>query len=65
MLGSDANAACILPTTSTRMSVPGASLAIRVARVTPLKITNSPSVPSYTHGGGIPELEAPNLAVWR
>jgi hypothetical protein len=40
-------------------------LAIRVARVIPLKITNSPSVPSYTHGGGIPALDAPNWAIWR
>src|SRR5438270_12769743 len=43
-VGSDPNAALIFPITSTRRSVPGASFAIRVARVTPLKITSSPSV---------------------
>ncbi len=65
MVGRDLNAARSWPTTSTRRSVPGANLAIRVARVTPLKITNSPSVPSYTHGGGIPLLDAPNRPICR
>src|SRR5947208_17198952 len=47
------------------MRVPGASLAIRVARVTPLKMTSSPSVPAYTPPAGIPAGDAPNRAMWR
>ena len=35
-----------LPITSTRIKVPGASLAIRVARVTPFYSTNTLSDPS-------------------
>lgn len=63
MVGSDPKAARSRPMTSTRMSVPGANFAIRVLRVTPLKRTNSPSVPSYTHGEGIPAVDEPNWAI--
>src|SRR5262249_34970354 len=52
------------PTTSTWISVPGASLAIRVARVTPLYRTTAPSDPRYTQDGGIPAVEAPKRAIW-
>src|SRR5262249_10999154 len=48
ILGSPANALGSLPITSTRISVPGASLAMRVARVTALYSTSTPSVPSCT-----------------
>src|SRR5439155_25537158 len=51
--------------TSTRTVVPGASLAIRVARVTPLLITNSPSLPRLTSSGGMPWAELPNFAICR
>jgi hypothetical protein len=43
ILGSPAYGRRSLPTTSTRIIVPGASLAIRVARVTPLYTTSTPS----------------------
>src|SRR5207237_3824923 len=65
ILGSPAYALGSLPITSTRIGVPGASLAIRVARVTPLYSTSTPSDPSYTQGGGIPTREAPNKAICR
>jgi hypothetical protein len=51
--------------TSTRIKVPGESLAMRVARVTPLYSTSTPSDASYTHGGGIPIAERPNYAICR
>lgn len=51
------------PTTSTRMSVPGDSLAIRVALVTPLYNCSSPSEPRYTQGMGIPAVKEPNRAI--
>jgi hypothetical protein len=54
-----------LPTTSTRISVPGASFAIRVARVTPLYSWKSPSEPRYNHGAGMPSVEATNDAICR
>src|SRR5258706_422240 len=60
VVGSPTNAFGSLPITSPRISVPGSSLAIRVARVTPLYNTSTPSVPSYTHGAGIPATERPN-----
>src|SRR5205823_3255229 len=65
ILGSPANALGRLPITSTRITLPGASLAIRVALVTPLYSTSTPSDPSYTQGGGIPTREAPNKAICR
>jgi hypothetical protein len=40
-------------------------LAIRVARVTPLLIRNSPSVPRLTSSGGIPWTELPYWAICR
>ena len=49
-----------LPITSTRTVVPGAVLAIRVARVTPLYTTSTPLAASYTHNGGIPVADVPN-----
>src|SRR5262249_48309233 len=58
ILGSPANAFSNLPITSTRINLPGASLAMRVARVTPLYSISTPSEPSYTHGGGIPSFDA-------
>src|SRR5262245_11746208 len=36
---------------------------MRVARVTPLYTTSTPSVPSYTISGGIPTDDAPNRAI--
>src|SRR5436190_9012464 len=46
ILGSPANAFGSLPITSTRIKLPGASLAMRVARVTPLYSISTPSDPS-------------------
>src|SRR5262249_38936077 len=63
IFGSSANALGSLPITSTRIKVPGASFAMRVARVTPLYSISTPSVPSYTHGGGIPTADRPNKAI--
>src|SRR5439155_24593431 len=57
ILGSAAYGWGSLPITSTRIKVPGASLAIRVARVTPFYSTNTLSDPSQTHGGGIPSAD--------
>ena len=45
--------------TSTVTRVPGKYRATRVARVTPLLITNSPSVPRLTSRGGIPVVDVP------
>ena len=53
------------PITSTCIFVPGVSLAIRVARVTPSIISRIPSEPSYTQTGGIPSAESPCAAIWR
>jgi hypothetical protein len=48
---------------STWIKVPGANFAIRVARVVPLYSIKTPSVPSYTQGGGIPAADRPNKAI--
>jgi hypothetical protein len=65
ILGSPANAFGNLPITSTRIIVPGESLAIRVARVTPLYSMRTPSDPSYTHGGGILVDLSAKRDIWR
>src|ERR1041385_5832233 len=53
------------PATTTGTVTPGANVAIRVARVTPSKISNKPSGSSYTSKGGIPSLEIPNCRICR
>ena len=65
MVGKCPTGAARLPTTSTRRSVPGDNLAIRVARVTPLYNCNSPSEPRYTHGTGMPAIDEPKRAICR
>ncbi len=40
-------------------------MATRVARVTPLLMTSSPSEPRLTSTGGIPYTDVPNVAIWR
>ncbi len=54
-----------LSITSTRISVPGNSMATRVALVTPLLITNSPSDPRLTSNGCIPCVDFPCWAICR
>src|SRR5229473_387749 len=51
--------------TSTRTVCPGRNLATRVARVTPLLITSSPSAASVTSRCGMPATAVPNRAMCR
>jgi transcriptional regulator with XRE-family HTH domain len=51
------------PITTTGTASPGASFAIRVARVTPSKISRRPSGSSYTRIGGIPSFDDPNRRI--